>query len=374
MNYLKILKKTLLWRGLRKLKYLFINIQNKKYNIKYNGKYLTPELKSDIQKSIKKSHYMYFKSERLANKLTDNWTGELNKPKNIKFIKDAVPVVMCANETFAPYMAVMLQSLLYFSNSQRIYHFIIFERGFSKKTEEKISNQVKKHENCFIDFIDVKDVFNEIPIHPGSIWTIDTFLRLFIPYWLDDYPKVIYLDSDMIMKSDIGILYDIDIQAYCIGASIDVWLNAKLHINNKYYTCFKRPVFIFLEDWTRYFNNGVLIFNTEKFKKRISYHELFKFAIYYTNRYSVHVVDQDIFNYFFKTDYYQLSTDWNYGWYRNEFGNQKYYASNEDSKIIHFVSSYKPWKDLQEINENIDTIAYRKFANTVPIFNDYMKN
>jgi len=322
-----------------------------------------------LMEKIKQSDIIYLKDEETAKAMADNWKGEIKKPENLRFIENAIPVVLCANDGYAPYLAVMLQSLLDHSNPQRIYHFIIFERGFSSDTKKYLSDQATKFENCKIDFVDISSAFDGLPLVPSqSTQSVDIFLRLFIPYWLDKYPKVIYLDSDMIAKADIAQLYDLSIEPFCMGATKDEWFAA--NFKEKNYACLLTgsPTFIFIENWDSYFAGGILVFDTKKFKERNSYKDLFAFAIYYTNRYSKHLQEQDVLNLLIKDDLFILPPEWNYAWEKWENGKNVYISANSDTKILHFVSRVKPWKNDPEIENCPETLAYRKYAKNIKLF------
>ncbi|MCL1945939.1 MAG: hypothetical protein FWF51_02135 [Chitinivibrionia bacterium] len=326
----------------------------------------------DIVRNFIRTCDIYFQDEETSRKLANNWSGKINNPKNLRFIENAIPVVLCANDDFAPYLAVMLQSLLDKTNPQRKYHFIIFQRDFSLKTKECLSNQTSKFPNCAIDFFDVSCAAGEIPI-PTMLprFSVDMYSRLLIPYWLDKYKKVIYLDSDMIAKADIADLYDLDIFPFCIGAVID-----PLGVCKKNKFCnFHLEIggaFANLDNWSRYFNSGVLVFDTEKFREKISYRDLFRFAIYYSNRYKRRCNDQDVLNIIVKEDYFVLPSEYNDMWhYYDKNGQSKIRSAASKGKILHFTTSIKPWKLNSEIENNRDVISYRKYAETVKLFREY---
>jgi len=339
--------------------------------IKYDGKPFSPAIQSQVKKIIYKySPDIYFHDEKTSRSLADRWQGRVCKP-NLRFIENAVPVVLSANEDFAPYMAVMLQSLMDNSNPLRKYHFIILGRDFSDETKKYILNQKYNFSHCEIDFINTESAFAEIPIipRPGGPLSIDTFSRLFIPYWLDRYPKVIYCDSDMIAKADIAELYDLDMHDSCMGAVIAHSVN--VHLQNRTYSFFLGwPLFLNVEDWTSYINAGVLVFNTKKFMEKISYHDCFKFAIYFTNRFKERCNDQDVLVSLVKSDCFSLPQEWNYVWRIFKDGKRLFRLAESNTKLFHFVSPVKPWKNIPEIASHPDVLAYRNYAKTVPLYRE----
>ena len=347
-------------------KCMFLNLEDIFSYLKHCE--LTQTEKIDRVKNLIKCSDIYLKDEETAKSLADSWNGEINKPQNLRFIENAIPVVLCANESYAPYLAVMLQSLLDHSNPNRVYHFIIFERGFSTNSKKCLSEQVAKFLNCEIDFVSVS--FDGCYINSVFHFSIDAFSRLFISYWLDKYPKVIYCDSDMIAKTDIAKLYDLDIRPFCMAAVIDQLAAFDFHLKNKDYSKFLHTsALMFLENWFCYFNTGILVLDTQKFKKLISYQDLFRFIIYYTNRYSKHLVDQDVLNILIKDNFFVLPPEWNYHW-RSSKNKLHYLVSKSDTKILHFVTEKKPWKDVSDIENHPDVLAYREYAKKVKLFRE----
>ena len=338
---------------------------------KFNGKPLK-EVQNDIKNVICSLRYIYLRDEVEARKMADNWNDSVQKPNNIRYFENAVPVVLCANEKYAPYSAVMLQSLMENSNPQRSYHFFIFGRDFSEKTIKLLTFQAEKIPNCTLDIVNTQSILDALPITGTKGLSVDAFARLFIPYWLDKYEKVIYLDSDMLARSDIAELYDIDIGNYCVGMTPCAKTNMYLK-QCKYGHFMKRTAaFMYLDNWEYYINSGVLVINPKKFCQKFPYQELIKFTIYYTNRYYKRFNDQDVLALLVKDDYFALPPQWNYCW-NLPIDGVSYRPSSPDVKITHLTGGKKPWHKHKRINNNPDTLAYRKLALTVPLFIENFK-
>ncbi|MCL2400031.1 MAG: glycosyltransferase family 8 protein [Defluviitaleaceae bacterium] len=367
------IKKTNLGRILSKIKQSLLNnykLFTKRKLRKYDGKPLTPEIQYEIQKILKNMKLFYLHDEKTAQNLSAGWNGVVNKPENLRFIENAIPVVLSANNSFSPYLAVMLQSLLDYSNPQRKYHFIIFERDFTDETKKHLQNQVSSFSHCSIDFVSTTNAFTGIPIIPRkkSHLSLDTFARLFIPYWLDEYPKVIYCDSDMLAKADIAGLFDIDIHDYCMGAVLNRSV-VNILSNNEYSSLISTAAFSLLENWSRYIQAGLLVFDTAKFKNKISYQELFKFAIYYTNRYKKRKNDQDVISLLIKDDYFILPEEWNYIWSRAPKDIIPIHETYPNIKIIHYITNKKPWLDSGVEYNAADSFFYINYAKNIPLYN-----
>ena len=371
------IKQTIFWLKLRKIKKLLINLKEMRWQIsKLDGTPLTTDIQKQMQSIIKKRRSTYLLKQRTAQSLSENWQGFSKQPRDdLRFIENAIPVVLSGDNNYAPFMAVMLQSLLDNSNPQRRYHFIIFESNFTKDSKDYLIMQLQKFPHCSIDFINTKNALKDIPfsLH-NSKFSTDIFSRFFIPYWLCQYPKVIYCDSDMLAKEDIAKLYDLDIQDYCMGAVANQWLTSVLN-RQQYSSLVSFAVFSLLENWHSYINSGLLVFNTKKFKEKFPIDNLLKFSIFYTNHYRKIHPDQDILSLLFENDYFVLPPEWNCCWTPTSKNNEPYYLSVKSNiKIIHFTSYVKPWKDLPETKNNSMAIAYKDYAKNVPLFNDLINS
>jgi lipopolysaccharide biosynthesis glycosyltransferase len=345
--------------------------QIKKYERRFNGKPLSA-VQGEIQEVIKLRGDIYMRDEKTARQLADGWDGTVQKPKDLRFIENAVPVVFCVNESFAPYLAVMLQSLLDNSDPRRNYHFIIFGRGLSDKTKGCLVRQAEKHRHCAVDFVDPWPMLEGIPLVAVNHVSIDAYARLFIPYWLDNYEKVIYLDSDMVARADIAGLYDLDIGPFCIGTSVNGNVSRCIERQEYGYFMKRTALFTILENWPRYINSGVLVFDTKKFAKKFPYRDVFRTAIYFTNRFARRLNDQDVLSLLVKDDYFILPPQWNYCW-SVKTNEGKYLPAKPDVKIVHFTGGLKPWKKNWTINGNADAQQYRKYAVGIELFRDSVK-
>ena len=319
-------------------------------------------------KEMNNNPKVFNKDERTARYIADSWSGKCPPSPNLKYIENAVPVVLSANEKFSPYLAVMLQSLLDHTNPKRLYHFIIFETDFSSNTINSLIKQVNKHDNCVIDFVNTRNVLSDIPIAPTKNYlSMDAYSRLLIPYLLNKYPKVIYLDVDMRSLIDIAELLDVNIGDYCFGAVPGRKIQIDLK-NNDYGSFLKRSaVIMLLDDWSLYFNSGVLLYDTRKFIKEVSFIDLFRCAIYLSHRYSHRCHDQDVLNLLFKGNYYVLPEAWNFTWI--EADGKDYTPVDKNAKIIHYTSIIKPWGD-HDFSHNPDAIRYRRYAEKVELYMD----
>ena len=213
---------------------------------------------------------------------------------------------------------------------------------------------IKTYENEYvnINFIDVstqvKDLLNTITLR--KFYTYTTFYRLFIPRLFPQYDKALYLDSDIVVLNDISKLYNIDIKDNYLGATSD---ESVLH--TKPFIDYVTKCLGF-EDYTKYFNAGILIMNLKKLREEDFEGQFFDLA----NKYTFTVaLDQDYLNVICKNKIYYFDLSWD----KMPLDNVNY--DENLINIIHYNLSMKPWR--------YDNVKYEeyfwKYAKNTPYYN-----
>ncbi|MBR1479609.1 MAG: glycosyltransferase family 8 protein [Alphaproteobacteria bacterium] len=164
-----------------------------------------------------------------------------------------------------------------------------------------------------------------------------SFARLLIPTVLPNVDKAIYLDSDLIVRTDIAKLYEIDISDYYFAAVEDAgW---RYHSKRMY------------GKETSYYNSGVLLINSKELR-RDEYPGKLKKTIF-QNKTKYELGDQDVLNDVFRHKIKPLSISWNFH-HDSYFTPEMYvgYVDCDKDKFItimnnpyirHFTSPRKPW-------------------------------
>lgn len=197
-----------------------------------------------------------------------------------------IPLFYCGNEHIFYLLKTSLQSLYNNKDINSFYDiYIIMEHKFD---DEKIKI-LKRYNNktmCinFIElnkkYLDLLNNVNETKITKGG------YIRIFIPYIVNDlklkYKKVIYLDCDTIILSDLKSLYNLDVEEFSC-------LMFQEFNRNKEDDGFKGTI---LRKDSAVFNSGVILFNNDIYLKKSN--DLFK-AIFNKNIQKKH--DESLLNY-----------------------------------------------------------------------------
>jgi lipopolysaccharide biosynthesis glycosyltransferase len=260
---------------------------------------------------------------------------------DVPYYPDSYPLVFSSNDYYVPYMSAMLQSIMENSCNTKKYSFYILNKDISIENTEMLINQIKKYNNFTIDFINVKNIFDNYNLYVSRHLTIETYFRLIIPYAFSNYPKVIYLDADMICTADISEIFDFNIDNYLVAAIRDLPQISLYYCPSEIkYIRAMHTILPKLKNPDNYFNGGLIIFNTIFFKETFNIEQLFEYTS--TNNFQFH--DQDALNSLTDGKCLLLPYHWNFmevtkPAFLPKYLLDEYNNANDNPKIIHF----KPW-------------------------------
>lgn len=299
------------------------------------------------------------------------WNTERAEFPKPAFSSKNIPIVLSSSDFYVPYAAVTLMSIVQHSSEEYNYDFIFLVSALSDKSKDLLKSIIKKYPNMSIRFFGVLPIINKYKFIANNHVSIETFYRLFVQKIFKDYEKIVYLDSDLLVRRDISDLYNIDIGNNLIAATIDAdWLgqyNGAIPAVKKY--CSKT---LKLANPYSYFQAGVLVFNIHEMSKTFHETELAEFGSQGEYMY----VDQDVLNVKCQGRVYYLDIRWNImtacggGRIQNiktftpvDIKNS-YFEGRKNPYIIHYAGYIKPWDDpsedfAQEFWESIrNTILY----------------
>jgi len=276
------------------------------------------------------------------------------------FANNYVPVLFCCSDYYVPYLMVVLQSLIEHSSVNHNYDIIIFTKDISIYNRNLLK-QIFNTKNISIRFVVGK--FNQFKFsktkhaeHASS----DCYNRLFAPFILKNYKKVICLDADILVKHDIYYLYIQELNDCALGACVDqgmvglynITSDGWFNIEDKNYNYRQ-----YLDDYMElnnpynYFNAGVFLFDLEKLDINQYKKDMFK----YMQNKNLLFGDQDILNLIFDDKTKLLDISWNYMPDNSNYTFNRildnmplpilkeYKKAKQNPKIIHYAGSIKPW-------------------------------
>ena len=265
-----------------------------------------------------------------------------------------IPVILAADNNYAPYMSVLMISILKNAKSNTFLDFyLLVPDNFKEEYKNKIEKDCNFYKNKQINFVNMKKAFSETKRMISHI-TEQTYYRLRAAEILPDkYDKCIYLDIDTVVNCDLSDLYNVDLDDNYVagvkapGYHYDIFPEAW----NKNYS-----EKIGIPSINQYINAGVIVLNLQKIRKDnltpVLYEEALK---------SYPTQDQDVINKVFYNKIKHLPFYFNAMVTRifaDDKKLEKLFTKGEFDKtrtnpcIIHYSTQLKPWQDKNCIFSN----------------------
>lgn len=188
--------------------------------------------------------------------------------------------ILCAtDENYAAYCGVMLTSLLENNRNNFISIYIIGDSLSDESKKKYVSLQDYYHTEIHIITPPV-NLFNECPIRKGDHVSIATYYRIALGEFLPkNIKKIIYLDCDILVNTDLSVLWNFSLEESPCGAVIDSY-------------CYDNQQRLKID--STYFNAGVLLIDVEKFREDCIMQKCFDILQKDPDRIKLH--DQDMLN------------------------------------------------------------------------------
>lgn len=245
-------------------------------------------------------------------------------------MKKEIPVFFSIDDSYAPYLAVALNSAVKNCSTDRLYKAIVLYQELNGKNIDRISAIAT--ENFNIEFVPMGKGLEAITDRMSNrlrcdYFTLTIYFRLFIPAMFPQYDKAIYIDSDVVLRGDLAELFDTDIGDNYIGACNDL---SVLDVP---------PLCEYMENAVgvpkeQYINSGVLLMNLKLLREKA----LDKHFLSLLNEYHFDCIapDQDYLNALCSGKIYYLSEVWDAMPNENK-------PPLRDAKLIHYNLFSKPW-------------------------------
>lgn len=223
-------------------------------------------------------------------------------------------IVFVTDDSYAPHLGAAIASILSSAEQDDFFNIYIVESRLSDENKKKF-HQLKKIKNFNLSFIHIDDEkFKNLPV---IMTNTETYFRYIFPEIFPKLKKILYLDSDIIVRSSLKKLWEIDVSNVYAGA------------------CENEGVDLTRLGVKRYFNADVMLFNLDKMRKDSITPLLFQNTIKLDKLGKLWLEDQDVLNYTFQENVLIIPYKYNY---------PAFSTLQEDTVIIHYVI-FKPWKE-----------------------------
>ncbi|WP_310415808.1 glycosyltransferase family 8 protein [Chamaesiphon sp. OTE_8_metabat_110] len=251
-------------------------------------------------------------------------------------MKDPISIFFAADDKYARHCAVTITSIINNTASPDRLEFYILSSDISKENQ---SNLEKLCADCAakISIVNVDlTLFASLPTILEHL-NLNMYSRLLIPDLCPDRKKIVYLDCDILVLSDIAELFDLEMDNKPIAAIP--------HIQLPYQEVFVETFNV--RDNDIYFNSGVLVIDTELWRQKQYGQTILEYCS--NNIAQLHFADQDALNVVFWENYYHLPGTWNVETrlYKEKLmgvpQDKKTNGRIKSPKILHYTGPNKPW-------------------------------
>jgi lipopolysaccharide biosynthesis glycosyltransferase len=251
-------------------------------------------------------------------------------------MKETIRIACASDDGYVPHCAALLASI-FENNRNNSVEINILTEGIASHNVTRLKSIGEKYGQV-VNIVKIPlNCFDGFPIGKRFEGYINrsTYYRLLMPSLFKNYDKILYLDCDIIVVSDLLTLWNTAIDGYAIAGVKD-------SINNQ----ISGPCRLGYDPKDAYFNAGVGLWNL-KYLRSINFDEKVKDYLKENyNRILFH--DQDILNALLHGRYYELSIKWNLmGIFLRGADyvrlKEEWLDDMKKPCIIHFADTLKPW-------------------------------
>jgi lipopolysaccharide biosynthesis glycosyltransferase len=270
--------------------------------------------------------------------------------QNVEDLGNVIHVACCFDAKMAIPALMVAYSVRQTANVKRktVFHAVATETG---KLPENVATVLNSE-------------FFEFRLHHvalGELETVDmtgsvisskaAFCRILLPDIIPEAKRIIYLDSDVIVNKALDELYDIKMTNHAIAACQDYEVMAILaSLDTKLADEFGRRVRALLNDPSTYFNSGVLVIETDRWRELKCSNAIVAFSK--NPPVPLVLADQDALNPVFQGHYTRLDPRWNsIAKYQHALMCSDPAVQEAMAKIkcgpwiTHYAAEFKPWAD-----------------------------
>lgn len=272
-----------------------------------------------------------------------------------------IPIFLSSDDNYAPFVATTIASIC--DNTKSFCEFYVLDGGIREENKGKLCELKNQFDNFSIEFIKInveKEFRNIEYVNAEKRITLSTYNRFLIPKIKPELKKVLYLDVDIVVLGDIEELFDEPLDEYSLGA---VWNSSRKNFNTD-----TKELLELSPDY-KYFNAGVLLVNSKKWREQDVIMQIFNLEKKYRGK--ILHADETLLNKLFDNDYKILPLKYNYLDF-DTFNNKQGCVV-----IRHFATNVKPWDIHPELVTTGLMDNYQDFwryASKTPFYNQILEH
>ena len=244
-----------------------------------------------------------------------------------------VPVFLTINSKYAPYAAAAIHSLTEHTDPKRYYRVIILHDGLNLIYRWRLRSLVTKNVSLQFKKMTHSLYLKAIVAYctrrqkgAGDFFSSAVYYyRAFIPWLFPIYKKAVYIDSDTILRGDIGELFDTELGDKVMAAMVDPKVTVIPEFRDYVDNALGVP-------HNEYVNSGVQVMDLRKMRKIHYLQQMIELI----RKYDADLVapDQDYLNIILRGQIVHLDPIWNA---------EPAKELPRNVKLVHFNLFNKPW-------------------------------
>ncbi|MDR1489807.1 MAG: glycosyltransferase family 8 protein [Desulfovibrio sp.] len=274
-----------------------------------------------------------------------------------------IPVIFPTDNNYVPVCAAFFASFAAHASPVHEYRLIGIVENLTREQEESLAALLRPYPWCGVSFKDMSGV--EIPfLENRTDFPRASYFNLDIPNLFPEYDKIIYMDSDTIVRADVAEIFALDLDgvyaATCPDSNAfatlhDAWGEGGRYSGADNWEYWLQYMELPEQAARNYFNNGVMVWNLEKTRED-GLAEYMRGLLFSKPFY---MADQDVMNAAFAGKTRILPQRWNFLAYTEDTADfrawerhAEYLEAAQNPAVIHFAGP-KPWtaKDVPYAEE-----------------------
>lgn len=220
------------------------------------------------------------------------------------FNENAVMVSFVADTTFVDFLGVAINSIVQNATDACCYDILVITTDITDSQIDKVLTLIKGRDNFSIRFVYINLLVQSLQLLTCGEYNHFTYYRLMLPDIVKNTEKILYLDSDVVVNTDIAELYNWDMEEKAVLGTYDVQIASWQNYDSGMRSYFKA---LKINNPGEYVQAGVLLFNLKLMRQICDLTSVLKVAG--TQKFIFN--DQDLINIYFKGNIKIIPLEWN---------------------------------------------------------------
>lgn len=240
-------------------------------------------------------------------------------------------ILVSANDNYIRPLKIMLYSL--FEKEKTGIKIYFLYSDVSRENMRTLDILIRQNGGKFIPVCVENGIFDDAPV--WGYFTKEIYYRVLCSELLpQSLERVLYLDSDILIRNSIQELYEMD---FC--GKMLIGIPDQLSVNKKKIRGKKEMLGLTEKDI--YINSGVILFNLDKMRKEFVLKDFL--ADVEKHKDILVCPDQDEINRYFRGDIGVTGWTYNYPAYWSFFIRHRIHFAVRNPSIVHYMGNLKPW-------------------------------